>query len=247
MRSLSKEQAHESLIRVKGLFKGFGRISVLRDLDLNLHGGEVLTILGPNGSGKTTLIKLLATLTKPDKGSVQILGMDASDSGTTIRRHVGVVTHEPLLYLELTGYENLKFTGRMFSLDRIDERIESVVDRLEIGPQLRQRIGTLSHGMRKRFSIARALLHDPLILLMDEPESGLDQRALSLLDTVVSDQKASGRTVVMTTHNLDRSVVQGHRIAVLVNGQIAYQESVGVDSNPTSIRTAYVQHTETNT
>ena len=243
MRSLSEDAPHEAAIQIRGLSKGFGRTSVLRDLDLDLPSGEVLTILGPNGSGKTTLIKVLATLTKPDEGSVRLLGIDATGRGAGVRRNVGVVTHEPLLYPELTAHENLKFTGRMFGLDRLDERIESVAHRLGVGPRLTQRVGTLSHGLRKRFSIARALLHDPLVLLMDEPESGLDQEALSLLDTIVSDQKNSGRTVVMTTHNLERGVALSYRMAVLADGRIAYQEYVGATSDAASLRAAYFQHT----
>ena len=243
MRSLSEDAPHEAAIQIRGLSKGFGRTSVLRDLDLDLPGGEVLTILGPNGSGKTTLIKVLATLTKPDEGSVRVLGVDATGRGASVRRHVGLVTHEPLLYPELTAAENLKFTGRMFGLDRLEDRIESVARRLGVEPHLGQRVGTLSHGLRKRFSIARALLHDPLVLLMDEPESGLDQEALSLLDAVVSDQKASGQTVVMTTHNLERGVALGYRMAVLADGRIAYQESVGGSSDADSLRAAYFQHT----
>ena len=175
-------------IEIKGLRKAYGRTPVLRDLDLDVLWGDVLVIVGPNGSGKTTLIKVLATLTKPDGGAVSIAGADTARMGQRVRRMIGVVAHDPLLYDDLTGYENLIFTGRMFGIDRIDDRIASVSERLGVTTQLHLKTGTLSHGLRKRLGIARALLHDPRILLMDEPESGLDQEALALLDTIIADR-----------------------------------------------------------
>ena len=130
-------------IEVKGLCKAFGRTPVLRDLDLEVPWGEVLTILGPNGSGKTTLIKILATLTRSDSGTVRVGGLDVTRRGQRVRRLIGVVTHDTLLYDDLTGYENLKFFARMFGLDRIDERVFDVVERMGVSPRLHQRVGTL--------------------------------------------------------------------------------------------------------
>ena len=201
----------------------------------------MLTILGPNGSGKTTLIKVLATLTKPDIGRIRVAGSDIARAGQTVRRNIGVVTHETLLYDDLTGYENLKFVARMFMLDRIEERIEAAVERMGVKARLQQRIGTMSHGLKKRFSIARALLHDPLILMIDEPESGLDQEAQALLEAVVSDRTNPFRTVLMTTHNLERGLAMGHRTAILVHGKIAFHESVE-SMGTAAVREAYNRH-----
>ena len=230
-------------IQIKGLSKAFGRATVLRDLDLEVPWGEVLTILGPNGSGKTTLIKILATLTRPDSGDVRVAGANVTRSGQRVRRAIGVVTHDTLLYDDLTAGENLKFFARMFSLDHIDERIADVVERMGMSLRLDQKVRTLSHGMKKRFSIARALLHDPAILLMDEPESGLDQEALSLLNAVISDRTNPARTVIMTTHNLERGLELGDRMAILSKGKIAHQEaldSVGV----AAIKDTYFRYVE---
>ena len=231
-------------IEVKGLSKAFGRTPVLRGLDLEVPWGEVLTVLGPNGSGKTTLIKILATLTKPDSGSIRIAGLDVSRSGQAVRRRIGVVTHDALLYDDLTGHENLKFFGRIFGLDRIEERISMLVEPLGLSPRLHQRVGTLSHGTRKRFSIARALLPDPPILLMDEPESGLDQEALAMLEDLVKDRTAPFRTVLMTTHNLDRGLALGHQMAILAHGRIAYQESLD-SKGVAALRDTYFRYTGT--
>ena len=230
-------------IQIRGLSKRFGRTRVLRRLDLDVPWGQVLTVLGPNGSGKTTLIRTIATLARPDEGEVRVAGHDVAKLGHRVRHLIGVVTHEPLLYDELTGYENLRFAGRMFGLDRLDERIDRAARRLGMEANLHQRAGTLSHGMRKRLSIARALLHNPPVLLMDEPDSGLDQEALAMLDAVIRDGTRSSRTVLMTTHNLERGVALGHRLAILGRGGIAYEGAADTPTAVSSTREAYFRHT----
>ena len=230
-------------IEIKGVGKAFGRMLALRGLDLELGLGEVLTVLGPNGSGKTTLIKVVATLMRPDSGIVRVAGLDSARAGQLVRRAIGVVTHDPLLYDELTGYENLRFAGRMFGVDRLGERIESVAGQLGVTAKLHQRAGTLSHGLRKRMSIARALLHDPLVLLMDEPDSGLDPEALAMLDKVIREWERRGRSVLMTTHVLERGLAPGRRLAFLSRGRIAHQESVDASTDVTSLRDIYFHHT----
>ena len=232
----------ELAIEVKGLTKSYGRTQALRGLDLKVRWGEVIAILGPNGSGKTTLIKALATLTRPDEGTIRIANLSTSRSGERIRRLIGVVTHDSLLYPDLTGYENLKFYARMFRLDSIDERVRRVTERMGMTPRLNQKVGTLSHGMQKRFSIARALLHDPLVLIMDEPESGLDQEALSLLDAVITDREMPARTVLITTHNLERGLALADRMVILSNGRIAHEESLE-SAGPAKMREAYFRYT----
>ena len=218
-------------IDVRGLRKSYGRAAVLRGLDLQVGWGETLAILGPNGSGKTTLIKALAMLTRPDGGSVRVAGLDVPRYGKQARAAIGVVTHDPMLYEQLTGLENLKLFGRMFNLDAVEERAADAAGRLGMASRLSQRVGTMSHGMRKRLSIARALLHDPPILLMDEPETGLDQDALDILEGIVSESASSGRTVILTTHNLERGVALARSAAILSRGRIAYHgaaDSLGV-------------------
>ena len=240
--SASDGTGRELAIEVKGLTKSYGRTQALRGLDLKVRWGEVIAILGPNGSGKTTLIKALATLTRPDEGTIRIANLSTSRSGERVRRLIGVVTHDSLLYPDLTGYENLKFYARMFRLDSIDERVRRVTERMGMTPRLNQKVGTLSHGMQKRFSIARALLHDPLVLIMDEPESGLDQEALSLLDAVITDREMPTRTVLITTHNLERGLALADRMVILSNGRIAHEESLE-SAGPAKMREAYFRYT----
>ena len=212
-------------IQVKGLSKSFGGPPVLLELDLVVEWGERFVLFGGNGSGKTTLVKILATLARPDAGAFRVAGWDRRREGAMLRRAIGVVTHQALLYDDLTGYENLRFYGRMYRVPDLDRRIRFVAAQLGVTDHLTARVRTLSHGMQKRLSLARALLHDPPILLLDEPETGLDQEALELLDALLASSEDVPRTVLMTTHNLERGLALGDRVAILAGGRIAYQES----------------------
>ena len=209
-------------VRIRGIVKSFGRTRVLRGIDLDVPWGQTLSLVGANGSGKTTLLKILATLSKPDSGQIVVAGLRPDRSGATLRKQIGVVTHDPLLYDDLTARENLRFYCRMFDVPDADERVESVADMVGMESRLDQRIGSMSHGMKKRFSIARALLHDPPILLMDEPESGLDYEAVNLLDKIISERSDPYRAIIMTTHDLNRAIRLGDSLAVLSAGQVSY-------------------------
>jgi heme ABC exporter ATP-binding subunit CcmA len=217
------DSRNQNAIEVRGLRKSFGRTLVLRGLDFEVRWGEVVTIIGDNGSGKTTLLRVLATLSGFDAGSVRIGGLDVKRSGKAIRRAIGVVTHDPLLYDDLTARENLKFYSRMYGVERSDERIAEVVGQMGMLHRLDDRVRTLSHGMKKRISIARALLHAPRILIMDEPESGLDRDSLTMLDGVIESFKDSSRAVVMTTHNPERVAEISDRTEKLSRGQITHE------------------------
>ena len=211
-------------IKVRGLTKTYGPQLVIRGLNLELAWGDFLIIFGPNGSGKTTLVKILATVTKPSNGEVVVAGFDLKRNPSAIRRNIGLVTHQPFLYPELTARENLQFQGKMFTLTGLEERIENIADRIGVHSFLERRVSILSHGIQKRFSLARAILHDPPILLLDEPETGLDQEALDMLGNVMSIGEKGRRTVLMTTHSLERGLALGNRVAILAGGRIAFQE-----------------------
>ena len=211
-------------IEARGLWKAYGRTQALRGVDLRVAWGETLTILGANGCGKTTLVKTLATLVRADKGEALVGGVSARGNARRVRRIIGVVTHEPLLYDGLTGGENLRFFARMFGVERVDERVAAVAARMGVSGRLDDKAGALSHGLRRRFSIARALLHSPRVLVMDEPESGLDQEALALLEAVARDYVSDGRAVLMTTHNIERGAALADRVAILAGGRIAWED-----------------------
>lgn len=238
---------HSPPVQVENVSKAFGRVPVLRGLSLEVREGEVLSLLGLNGIGKTTLIRVLAGLTKPDSGFVKIMGLSPVLQGQLVRRGIGVVTHDPLLYDDLTVLENLKFAGRMFGLDRLDARIEAVADSLGVATRLNQRTGGLSHGLRKRISIVRALIHEPSVLLMDEPESGLDQQAIDLLESVIGGLARAGRTVVMTTHSMSNALSFGHRLAILSGGVIVYEDASVSAQSEAAAKLAYSMHTGVST
>ncbi len=222
MSSATVEQP--AAIQVKGLYKSFGAGPVLHNLDLDVGWGERLVLFGGNGSGKTTLVKTLATLARPDAGLVRIAGWDSRRQGAMLRRSIGVVGHQPLLYEELTGYENLRFYGRMYSVPHLEERIQLVAEMVGVAQHLPARVRTLSHGMQKRLSLARALLHDPPVLLLDEPETGLDQEALERLDALLASKADAPKTVLMTTHDLERGLALADRVAILARGRIVFLE-----------------------
>ena len=212
-------------IKVRGLRKGFGDWPVLWDLDLTVDWGEFLVIFGPNGVGKTTLLKVLSTQARPDSGEVWVAGVERERDAGAIRRVVGVVAHQGFLYEDMTCLENLIFYGRMFGLKMLRHRVAELLRRVGLDSRSNQKVRTLSNGMQKRLSIARAILHEPLILLLDEPEAGLDQEALEMLEGLLEEWKAEGWTVVMTTHNLDRGLDWGERVAIMSGGRIAFEES----------------------
>ena len=210
-------------IRMEGVTKSYGPMQALKGIDLELAKGEFLAVFGPNGSGKTTLIRILATLTRPTSGRVIIGGYDLRDKAGQARSILGVVTHQPLLYEDLTAYENLAFYGRMYGVPNVKERIHAVVEQVGMTHRLHDKIRTLSHGMQKRFAIARAILHDPSVLLMDEPESGLDQDAILRLQEIIEGLSRQGRTVVMVTHNLGWGARLGSQVLILKEGKVAFR------------------------
>ncbi len=229
-------------ISVQGVKKAFGRNRALNDFILDVPWGQTLAILGPNGSGKTTLIKILAGLSKADEGTVRLGEIDILDRGNLARRGIGLVAHDPLIYDGLTVYENLLFFARMYGVRCIDKKIRNVSSMIGISNFLDYKSVVLSHGMKKRISIARALLHNPPILIMDEPESGLDQEALRLLDKILLEKISSERAVLLTTHDISRALALGDRIVIMAHGRVVYDHVTGSESLE-EMRMIYEEHT----
>ena len=213
------------MLDVKELEASVEDQSVLKGLSLSIKPGEVHAVMGPNGSGKTTLLKVLSTQARPDEGEVWVGGIDRSCNAQALRRIIGVVPHRSLLYDDMTCHENLVFYGRMYGLRDPDVRAEEALAVMGLGGRSRHKLGALSNGMQKRLSIARAILHKPQILLLDEPESGLDQEALEMLEALLAGWQQEGGTVLMTTHNLEQGLAWSGMVAILSGGKIAFQES----------------------
>jgi heme exporter protein A len=189
---------------------------------MDLAAGEVFTVFGPNGAGKTTMLRVLATLSRPDSGALHINGHDALGDAATARGSIGVVMHSSLLYGELTALENLRFYARMYRIPDSEDRIAAVAERMNVAHRMNDRVRELSHGLAKRVAFARALLHRPRVLLLDEPESGLDQNTLRIFEQLLDDYRSVGGSVVMVTHSIERGVALSDRIAVLGGGRFVY-------------------------
>jgi len=208
------------MIAVRKLVKRFGLKTVLRGLDFQVEPGEFVALLGPNGAGKTTFLRILATLSRPSMGDVRIAGYSLPAQASAVRRRLGVVSHLPLLYGDLTAEENLRFYGRMYGVANLDRRVHEVLDLVGLAVRRRDLVRTFSRGMQQRLAIGRAVLHDPEVILFDEPHTGLDQDASAMLDGVLREVAARGRTVVMTSHDLARAADLASRYDVLSRGTI---------------------------
>jgi heme exporter protein A len=208
------------MIEVRKLVKRFGMKTVLRGLDFNVQEGEFVALLGPNGAGKTTFLRILASLSRPSLGRVAISGYDLPGQAAAVRRRLGVVSHLPLLYGDLTAEENLQFFARMYGVQEAAKRISEVLDLVGLAPRRRDLVRTFSRGMQQRLAIGRAVLHDPDVILFDEPHTGLDQDACTMLDSVLKEVAARNRTVVMTSHDLVRVADLATRFDVLSRGVI---------------------------
>ena len=209
-----------AMIEVRKLIKRFGPKIVLRSLDFQVQQGEFVALLGPNGAGKTTFLRILSSLSRPTLGVVQVAGYNLPGQAAAVRRRLGVVSHLPLLYGDLTAEENLSFYGRMYAVEDLRGRIGEVLETVGLSARRRDMVRTFSRGMQQRLAIARAVLHDPDVLLLDEPHTGLDQDACAMLDQVLRQVSEQGRTVVMTSHDLARAAELAGRFDVLSRGSI---------------------------
>jgi heme exporter protein A len=209
------------VIELRGVWREFGERVALDGVDVSLAAGESLVVLGPNGAGKTTLLRILATLLRPSGGEATVLGCSLPDEAWKLRGRIGYLGHEPLLYRDLSGRENLRFQARLHGIGRAEaeERIEELL--LAVGMQGRadQRVAELSAGMRQRLSICRCVLHEPELLLLDEPDSNLDAEGRELARELIG--PGAGRTRVVVTHDPERHLPEADQVLRLGIGEAA--------------------------
>lgn len=217
---------------------------VLRNIDLKIEKGEFLTIFGPNGAGKTTLIKIMATLVTPSSGKVIIDGLDIKEESIKVRKKIGVISHETYLYSELTAAENLRFFGRMYDTVDLESRIDELIGQVGLTYRKNDRVRTFSRGMKQRLSIARALIHDPLILFLDEPYTGLDQHAIATFDRILGGMNAKDKTRILISHDLEHGISMCDRAIILTGGHIAHEMSKTEISDLLQCRAIYEKHVE---
>jgi heme exporter protein A len=235
------------MIALRNLTKAFGSKVALRGVNLTVMPGESLVIFGPNGAGKSTMIRILCALSRPTSGTVHIGGLDLRTHADGIRKHLGVVSHAPLLYDSLTAEENLRFFGRLYGMSAPDERIAAMLERVGLHSRRKDLVRNYSRGMVQRLAIARALLHDPEILLLDEPDTGLDPQAAEMLHRLLAElserttDDERRRTIVTVTHHLERGLTVADRVVILANGRVAH-EAMTEGMSPETLRGLYDQY-----
>jgi heme ABC exporter ATP-binding subunit CcmA len=210
---------------------------VLRGVSLTIPADVTVALLGPNGAGKTTLLRILATLARPSAGAITIDGLDLRRDAQAIRQRIGYLGHQALLYEELTAEENLDFFARMYGVQNRQARVEALIERVGLRLKAKDRVRDLSRGQTQRLALARALLHEPNLLLLDEPDSGLDEQGISLLEEILREREKAGKTAIFTTHDLAWGLRVAARAVALVSGRVTYDGTAAL--SPDEARTSF--------
>ena len=216
------EQA-ERLLELEQVRKVFGAREALRGINLKVRQGESIAIFGPNGAGKTTLLRIIAMLARPSSGAIRFLGLDLREWDAQVRRLVGLVSHQPFLQADLSAAENLLLHARLYETSDPASRVTQALERVGLAARRNDLVRAFSRGMQQRLSIARVLLYEPALLLLDEPYTGLDPQATALLEELIVEWRARGRAVILTSHDLERGARFGGRVLILRAGRIAYE------------------------
>lgn len=220
---MTEEHQHSIALEVRDLTRAFGVRKALDGVSLELPVGAFLSIFGPNGAGKTTLVKVLTTLLNPSSGSARVLGRDVVNDAVDLRTHIGLISHNPLLYPDLTAEENLLFFAEMYGVEQPHVRVSELLEAVELDHRKLDLTRTFSRGMLQRLSIARALLHRPEVIFLDEPYSGLDPHAMDILDGLIA-QIRDSHTFVMISHDLDKGLELCSHALILAKGRVVLYE-----------------------
>jgi len=227
------------MLIAENISKKIGNKLILNDINLHIRKGEFITVFGPNGAGKSTLLKILSMLMKPSTGTVTINGVNVREETAKVRNLIGVISHQTFLYDSLTAYENLDFYGRMYGMDNLRDRIYAGIKEVGLEFSLNDPVRTFSRGMQQRLAIARAIIHQPDILFLDEPYTGLDQHAIEILNGVLNNLNIRDRTVFMITHNFDQGLELSDRVLIILAGRVAYEGMVD-GLNPAEMKSIYL-------
>jgi heme exporter protein A len=216
-------------LEVSKLSRTFGARKALDAVSFDLPRGAFLSIFGPNGAGKTTMLKVLSTLTNPSTGTAKVVGLDVVEDAVKLREHIGFISHNPLLYPDLTAEENLEFFAEIYCIDNPKDRVHELLKAVELEHRRFDAVGTFSRGMTQRLSIARALLHHPEVIFLDEPYSGLDPHAMDILDSLIASVRAE-HTFVMISHDLQKGLELCSHALILAKGKVVlFEEREAID------------------
>jgi heme exporter protein A len=220
-----------ALVEAQALEKWYGPHPAVRQVSFSLSAGQFLTLFGPNGAGKTTLLRLLSGSLRPTRGEVLLGGVPIDYDDPDWRRKIGVLSHQTFLYGQLTAEENLRFFGRLYSLDALSDRVASVLEVVGLSDRRAALVRTLSRGMQQRVALARTLLHEPDFVLLDEPYTGLDPHAARMLRGVLEKLRDGRRTVILVTHNISQGLELADRVVVQVAGRwVSDEPRAGIDA-----------------
>lgn len=208
----------ESAVVVSGLSKVFGNRRAVDEISFELPRGAFLSIFGPNGAGKTTLLRVLSTLTRATSGKAEILGVDIKENTDKVRESIGFISHNSMLYPDLTAEENLMFVAKLYGVENPEQRVTEMLSAVELKHRRIDQVRTFSRGMTQRLSIARALIHDPSIVFLDEPYSGLDPHAVEIFDELIA-QVRQDRTFIMVSHDLQKGFEMATHALVMAKGK----------------------------
>lgn len=211
------------LVEIQNLTKTYGLFEAVKDLNLSVTYGEIFALLGPNGAGKTTTIRMLMGILAPTSGSAKIGGLDCFRDRVEVKRRVGYLPDEPVFYDYLRGSEIIRFSGEMHGMSRaeIDKQTRPLLEKLELNEALEEFAANYSKGMKKKLALVCAMLHDPALLILDEPTNGLDPFATRALHEVIREKAAAGRTIFFSTHLLDQAEKLCTKIAIIARGRLA--------------------------
>jgi heme exporter protein A len=214
------------VLKADGLVREFGTFRAVDGISFQLTSGTVMAVFGPNGAGRTSLLRILAGELQPTEGSVEVHGTGLNGGDQSWRARVGVLSHQSFLYDHLTAQENLLFYGRLFELPNLKATVAERLEEVGLLGRAGSRVRTFSRGMRQRLALARTLLHDPDVVFLDEPYTGLDAHAAGLLNEVLASLRDARRTVVLVTHNLSKGLHLADRVAIQVRGRFAYDAGI---------------------
>jgi heme exporter protein A len=217
--------------------KTFGHFTALGGVTLNVKRGEFVALFGRNGAGKTTFLKI-ATLVRHTHGTLRIEGVDIREEPEHARRHIGFLSHNTYLYRDLTPVENLRFFSRLYGMRNPEQRIRSLLDRVGLGRRTSDPVRAFSRGLHQRLGIARVMLHDPSLILLDEPYTGLDANAVEILNRMLDEAAAAGKTIVLTTHDLEQGLRSATQAVIIDRGKVVFSAA----AKDPSVREAYDQY-----
>ncbi|MEF3254076.1 MAG: ABC transporter ATP-binding protein [Deferribacterales bacterium] len=211
-----------SFISIENLRKKYGENEALKGVTFSLEEGDFLSVFGPNGAGKTTLLKLLSAQTRPTSGFIKYNDKRIDELTDDFRSKFGVISHQPFLYENLPAVENLKFYGKLYDIKNLEDRIKEVLELVELYNRRKDLVRNYSRGMLQRLSIARALIHNPDIIFLDEPYTGLDQHASNILTNILKSLFKDKKTIIMVTHNLMKGYELSSKLAIIKNGNLKF-------------------------